>query len=340
MEITDFTWILDRASDRTTYLLALTFLTGFVLWLITRLAQWAFRKFPPGPKGLPFIGDVIHIPDQDWLASPQRRDDYGDTPYLPCLIMHANVPFSQRVGVDLLEKRPNIFSSRPHYISAGDFMTKNLSLTMPYGDQIAKAIMLALALMANPPTLEKHFHRHASSIMLSVNYHLPPVESQHDPGVVRVHTHVRCLLYWSTDEMDNVCQRQANRIDQPSFGATIISTQSSHGFSEVKQAWHVGSMLAGGGETTSTLLHWWLLAMLVYPAAQARAQAELDEVVGRARPPIFADVPSLPYIRAMVKETPRCSPIVPFGVPHSSTVDDWYEGMFIPKGTVCLQNMR
>ena len=84
---------------------------------------------------------------------------------------------------------------------------------------------------------------------------------------------------------------------------------------------------------------WWLLAMVVYPEVQVRAQAELDEVVGRSRPPTFADVPSLPYIRAMVKETLRWSPIAPFGVPHASTEDDWYEGMFIPKGTICLQNM-
>jgi cytochrome P450 len=80
--------------------------------------------------------------------------------------------------------------------------------------------------------------------------------------------------------------------------------------------------------------------MIAYPGAQNQAHAELDEMVGNARPPTFADIPSLPYIRAMVKETLRWSLTVPFGVPHAMTEDDWYEGMFIPKGTVCLQNMR
>jgi cytochrome P450 len=80
--------------------------------------------------------------------------------------------------------------------------------------------------------------------------------------------------------------------------------------------------------------------MLAYPAVQAQAQAELDEVVGRARPPTFADVPFLPYIRAMVKETLRWSPIAPLGVPHVLTADEWYEGKFIPKGTICLPNVR
>ncbi len=79
--------------------------------------------------------------------------------------------------------------------------------------------------------------------------------------------------------------------------------------------------------------------MIAYPEVQKRAHAELDEVVGSARPPTFADFPSLPYIRAMVKEALRWSLTVPLGAPHLSMADDWYEGMFIPKGTICFQNM-
>ena len=42
---------------------------------------------------------------------------------------------SQRVAIDFLEKRSNIYSDRPHYISAGEFSTKHLMLTLtPYGD--------------------------------------------------------------------------------------------------------------------------------------------------------------------------------------------------------------
>ncbi|KAI9465228.1 cytochrome P450 [Lactarius psammicola] len=99
-------------------------------------------------------------------------------------------------------------------------------------------------------------------------------------------------------------------------------------------------MLTAGGDTTSSTLLWWLFTMLAYPEVQNLAHAEIDEAVGSARPSDFADLPSLLYIRAMVKETLRWSLTVPFGVPHASSTDDWYEGMFIPKGTICLQNMR
>ena len=87
------------------------------------------------------------------------------------------------------------------------------------------------------------------------------------------------------------------------------------------------------------MMAWWLLAMLAYPETQVRAQSELDAVVGRARLPTFADYPHLPYIRAMVKEVLRWRTVGPLAIPHLSTEDDWYEGMFIPKGTICIPNV-
>lgn len=79
--------------------------------------------------------------------------------------------------------------------------------------------------------------------------------------------------------------------------------------------------------------------MMAHPDIQKRAQDELDVVVGRFRSPTFADAPNLPYIQAMVKEALRWRAAVSLGVPHRSTEDDWYEGMFIPKGTMCIANL-
>ena len=94
-----------------------------------------------------------------------------------------------------------------------------------------------------------------------------------------------------------------------------------------------------GSETTSTTLMWWMLAMIAFPEAQRKAQAELDAVVGRARLPTFCDAPHLPYVCAITKEVLRWRPVAPLGVAHKATEDDWYEGMFIPKGTICMANI-
>jgi cytochrome P450 len=79
--------------------------------------------------------------------------------------------------------------------------------------------------------------------------------------------------------------------------------------------------------------------MVAFPEVQRRAQAEIDAVVGRDRLPTFADAPHLPYVRAIIKEVLRWRPIAPLGVPHAAAEDDWYEGMFIPKGTVFMSNL-
>ena len=51
--------------------------------------------------------------------------------------------------------------------------------------------------------------------------------------------------------------------------------------------------------------------MMIYPDIQARAQAELDSVVGTDRLPTFDDRDSLPYINAICKEVLRWNVIVP-----------------------------
>ena len=79
--------------------------------------------------------------------------------------------------------------------------------------------------------------------------------------------------------------------------------------------------------------------MVLHPEVQARAQAEIDAVVGRDRAPTFADRDSLPYIRACVRETLRWRTVGPLGTPRATSQDDWYEGYYIPKGTVVLENV-
>jgi cytochrome P450 len=54
-------------------------------------------------------------------------------------------------------------------------------------------------------------------------------------------------------------------------------------------------------------------AMVLYPEVQKKAQEELDIVVGRHRLPTFADMESLPYIQATVREALRFRPVDPVG---------------------------
>ena len=61
-----------------------------------------------------------------------------------------------------------------------------------------------------------------------------------------------------------------------------------------------------------------MLALVMYPEVQRRAQADIDRVVGSERLPNFDDRPALPYIDAIIKEVLRMHPPLPIGTSSSS----------------------
>ena len=52
---------------------------------------------------------------------------------------------------------------------------------------------------------------------------------------------------------------------------------------------------------------------MAHPETQRKAQAEIDRVIGNDRLPTLADMPNLPYTRALVKEVFRWNPVIPLG---------------------------
>lgn len=53
--------------------------------------------------------------------------------------------------------------------------------------------------------------------------------------------------------------------------------------------------------------------MVMFPEVQAKAQQEIDAVIGSDRLPTVADRPNLPYINKLVSEILRWQPAAPLG---------------------------
>lgn len=79
-----------------------------------------------------------------------------------------------------------------------------------------------------------------------------------------------------------------------------------------------------------------ICAMGMHPEIQKKAQLELEEIVGLNRLPAFEDFRSLPYIHAIYLECMRWLPVAPIAVPHRLKADDYYDGYFIPEGTLVI----
>jgi cytochrome P450 len=78
------------------------------------------------------------------------------------------------------------------------------------------------------------------------------------------------------------------------------------------------------------------LAMSMFPSVQAKAQEELDRVIGSSRLPTHADRENLPYLNAIVEEAQRWHPIAPMGLPHATDTEDTIAGYRIPKDSLLL----
>ncbi|KAH7913805.1 cytochrome P450 [Hygrophoropsis aurantiaca] len=102
---------------------------------------------------------------------------------------------------------------------------------------------------------------------------------------------------------------------------------------------NAGTAFFAASETSASVLHVFILAMVLYPDVQARAREAIDSVVGTTRLPTFEDRSSLPYLDAIMRETLRWNPIAPLGVAHVTERDDVYQGYHIPKGSTIYPNI-
>lgn len=126
----------------------------------------------------------------------------------------------------------------------------------------------------------------------------------------------------------------------PCFCEGMFEVQKRDGFSDDQAAYISGTLLEAGSDTTSSTLYAFVQAMLLYPDAQRKAQAEIDRVIGASRLPTMDDIDKLPYIRCCMKETLRWMPTTIMGaVPHAVTQDDEYLGYLIPKNAGVLHNV-
>ncbi|RDA89032.1 hypothetical protein CP532_0644 [Ophiocordyceps camponoti-leonardi (nom. inval.)] len=100
--------------------------------------------------------------------------------------------------------------------------------------------------------------------------------------------------------------------------------------------WTAGSMYLAGADTIVGTLASFILASILFPDVQAKAQEELDQVIGTKRLPTMKDREKLPYIDAMVKEIFRWNPVAPFGIAHLATDDVILGDYTIPKNAVLI----
>jgi len=115
------------------------------------------------------------------------------------------------------------------------------------------------------------------------------------------------------------------------------STSERYGENMIK--WACASVYGGGADTSAAALKTFLAAMVLHPEVQVKAQSELDQVIGRDRPPTMDDRAVLPYCNAIVSEVLRWQPVTTVALPHCMVNDEIYKGYLLPQGANVLPNV-
>ncbi|KAG7086187.1 hypothetical protein E1B28_002148 [Marasmius oreades] len=155
------------------------------------------------------------------------------------------------------------------------------------------------------------------------------------------------LYHKMADEAFDATKRDmANGTAQPSFVSSSlqrITTNEDDSISRDEMETLIretaASMYEAGTDTVFTGVLTFFLAMTCFPEYQAKAQEEIDRVIGPDRLPDFEDRESLPYCEAIMQETFRWQPVGPVSVVHHTYVEDEYRGYRIPKNSTVIPNV-
>lgn len=363
--------------------------------------------FPPGPRALPFVGNLLGLNTAEpWLSYTEWGKKYGDLLYVRLLGQNFIVLNSEKIARKLIDQRSSIYSDRPVIPTNSLFGMDFSTVSLRYGDEwklhrklfhqalraesdlryrevyFSRAQRLLINLLEAPADFNMHLkHFVASNIMaLAYGYEadikndsivgtvrelidlltkaLSPENAailvafpflQHLPdwfpgvGFKRQAAYSRQLATQVLNEPFELTKRDVTSGNAPPSMVADCLSQIDETVDFDTQEYAIKASAAtvfiAGSETSSSLLHSFVLAMLLYPEVQAKAQAEIDRVIGTEKLPSFDDRSSLPYIDAILHELLRWSPVTPLGIPHATTADDVYDGYYIPKGALVIINV-
>ncbi len=131
-----------------------------------------------------------------------------------------------------------------------------------------------------------------------------------------------------------VGERRAAGGDRGDVLSIILAARDDDGtgFTDRHVRDEIMTLMLAGHETTANLLAWVWYVLATEPAARARLDAELAEVLG-GRPPTYDDLPRLPVTLAILEEALRLYPPA-HTIARQADRDVEIGGVPIPKGAI------
>ncbi|KAK0213681.1 cytochrome P450 [Armillaria fumosa] len=317
------------------------------VYALYKLVFRSHRRLPPGPAGLPLIGNVYDIPGKfDWIAYMKMGRKYGSSlislNFMGSRVVVVNTHDAAR---DLFERRSLIYSDRLYRI-AHTFSRIGFGWNtglLPYGNrwkgeslflkifrqeteghssaayhhrEIHEARLLLWRLLDGPENYRKSIRFTFGRLILAITYGID-VNHDGDPYILAACMNAGSFL-----------------VDVLPILRFIPDWFPGASFKCKAKEWRKAVI----SMPTVSALCSFVLAMVLYPDVQKKGQAVIDAIIGSGRLPDFKDCTCIPYLQAIFNEVLRWAPVLPLSVPRRCSEDNEYNGYHIPRGTTVVCN--
>ncbi|KAE8672645.1 Cytochrome P450 84A4 [Hibiscus syriacus] len=325
--------------------MAFLFLAPFLLLGLISILRG--RPFPPGPKGLPIIGNMMMMDQLTHRGLAKLADKYGGIFHLKMGFLHMVVISNPEMARQVLQVQDNIFSNRPATIAISYLTYDRADMAFahygPFWRQMRKLSVMKL------------FSRKRAeswvSIRDEVDSLVKAVESNTGKGINMgelIFNLTKNIIYRAAfgtisqegqDEFIRILQEFSKLFgafniadfipwlgwaDPQGLNTRLEKARSADNIKAI-----IMDVMFGGTETVASAIEWALAELMRNPEEMKRVQQEMVEVVGLDRCVEESDMDKLTYLKCNLKETLRLHPPIPLLL-HETAEDAVVAGYQIP----------
>ncbi|XP_038189414.1 cytochrome P450 2J2-like isoform X2 [Arvicola amphibius] len=318
------------------------------LFLADYLKRRHPKNFPPGPRRLPFVGNLLQQDmEKPHLAVQQLVKKYGNVISLDLgstsSVIVSSLPLIKEAFTHLEEN----FMSRPKFPLQNLVFNENgliFSSGQTWKEQRRFALMTLRNFGLGKKSLEQRMQEEAQHLVAIIKEEKGQPFDPHFKINNAVSNIICSITFGERFEYhDSQFQDLLRLLDKAMYLSSSKMTRhpdkTTTSFNEENLICSTLDLFLAGTETTSTTLRWALLYMALYPEVQEKVQAEIDRVIGQEKQPSLTDRDSMPYTNAVIHEVQRMGNVVPLNVPRKVTVDTMLAGFHLPKGSMLHTNL-
>ncbi|PWA50071.1 cytochrome P450 98A2 [Artemisia annua] len=159
------------------------------------------------------------------------------------------------------------------------------------------------------------------------------IDGENKALAARIHKFFEAVIH------ERELERENDNNTYPNFLDALLSRRKEYDLSNNTISGLLWDMVSAGIDTSVVASEWGMAELLRNPTVQQRVQKELDNVIGSGEVMTELDIPNLPYLRCVVKETLRLHAPTPLMLPHQANQNLNIGNYNIPKGSRVFVNV-